>query len=62
MRPSDMEPQQQELEDLLDDEERRLLDDPGVPEDVKAEIQERLDRFRDQDLEAELAEDAGNEP
>ena len=62
MRPTDMEPEQRELEALLDDEERKLLDDPDVPDDVKAEIGERLKRFREEDLEAELAEDAGNQP
>ena len=62
MRPTDMEPEQSELENFLDDEERTLLDDPSVPDDVKAEIRERLERFRERDLEAERAEDAGNQP
>lgn len=62
MRPTDFEPKQEELEAFLDDEERKLLDDPDVPEDVKAEIWERLERFREQDLDAERAEDARNEP
>jgi hypothetical protein len=61
MRPTDMEPNQEELESFLDDEERMLLDDAAVPDDVKTEIRERLERFRERDLEAERAEDAGNE-
>lgn len=62
MRPTDFEPKQEELEAFLDDEESKLLDDAEVPEDVKAEIRERLERFREQDIEAQRAEDAGNEP
>lgn len=62
MRPTDIEPEQGELEAYLDDEERGLLDDPEVPEDVKTEIRERLERFREEDLEAELGEDTGLHP
>lgn len=58
MRPTDMEPQPDELEDFLEDEERALLDDAGVPDEVKTEIRERLERFRERDLEAERGEDA----
>jgi hypothetical protein len=58
MQPIDTEPDQEELEEFLDDEERRLLDSPNVPDDVKAEVSERLERFRERDLEAERAEDA----
>ncbi|HVA26557.1 MAG TPA: hypothetical protein VNF68_00120 [Candidatus Baltobacteraceae bacterium] len=57
MRPTDMEPKQEELEEFLDDEERGLLNDPDVPDDVKAEIRERLERFREEDLEVEQADD-----
>jgi hypothetical protein len=54
MRPPDNEPDSQELEALLDDEDRQLLDNPTVPDDVKAEVTERLDRFSDEDLEEEI--------
>jgi hypothetical protein len=62
VRPTDMEPAQQELEALLDVEEREALEEMEVPEEVKVEIDERLERFREEDLEAERAEDAGNAP
>lgn len=54
MRPTENEPPQAELETLLDDEERLLLEDPQVPDDVKAEVAERLERFREGDLEAQV--------
>ncbi|MGZ5173136.1 MAG: hypothetical protein ACXWCW_03230 [Burkholderiales bacterium] len=53
---------QKEIEALVTDEERRVLMDSDVPEEVKTEIVERLDSFRESDLEQERAEDAGNEP
>jgi hypothetical protein len=62
MRPPDNEPVQEEFERLVTDEERRALEDPSVPEDVKTEIMERLNRFREADLERARAEDARNEP
>ncbi len=62
MRPTDMEPGQEELEALLDGEERALLDDPNVPDDVKAEVRERLRRSHDEELEAELPEGTAHEP
>jgi len=57
-----MEPVQQELETLLDVEEQEALGKIEVPDEVKVEIDERLERFRGEDLEAERAEDAGNAP
>jgi hypothetical protein len=57
-----MEPGQQELETLLDVEEQEALGDMEVPDEVKVEIDKRLERFREEDLEAERAEDAGNAP
>jgi hypothetical protein len=48
MRPPVNEPDDQELEELVDNEDRDLLGKPDVPDDVKAEITERLDRFRDE--------------
>jgi hypothetical protein len=57
-----MEPVQQELETLLDVEEQEVLGEMEVPDEVKVEIDERLERFREEDLEAERAEDAGNAP
>jgi hypothetical protein len=62
VRPTDMEPGQQELETLLDVEEQEALEEMEVPDEVKVEIDERLERFREEDLEAERAEDAGNAP
>lgn len=62
MRPPENEPVQTDIEMVVTDEERQALDDPNVPEEVKAEIVERLERFRQADLEQARAEDAGNEP
>jgi hypothetical protein len=62
MRPTDEEPDQPEIEKLVTGEERRLIQKPEVPDDVKAEILERLDVFEESDLEREQREDAGNEP
>jgi len=53
MRPPENEPDAKEIETLLDDEERGLLDRPDVPDDVKSEVTERLDRFQDEDLDEE---------
>lgn len=58
MRPSENEPVERDIEALCTDEERRILQDPNVPEDVKNEIRERLDTFQDLDAEHEHAEDA----
>lgn len=46
----------------MDAEEQELLEGVEVPDEVKVEIDERLERFREEDLEAERAEDAGNAP
>ena len=56
MRPPDNEPDSEELEELVDDEDRELLGKPDVPDEVKAEITERLDRFRDEELAEEIAD------
>ena len=56
MRPPHDEPDSEELESLLDDEDRGLLDNPSVPDDVKAEVTERLDRWRDEEIEEESEE------
>ena len=61
MRPKDEEPDQPEIEKLLTGEERRLIEKPEVPEDVKAEILERLEGFDESDLERERREDAGTQ-
>jgi hypothetical protein len=55
-----MESEDRQLEELAREEERALLEDPNVPDDVKVEIRERLKREIEIDLEAEQAEDAGN--
>ena len=57
MRPPENEPDSQELENLLDDEERALLDDPSVPDDVKSEVNERLERWSDEELEEEIEDE-----
>lgn len=62
MRPTDQEPDEQEIEKLVTGEERRLIDKPEVPEEVKTEILERLEGFEESDLERAQREDAGNEP
>jgi hypothetical protein len=54
MRPPDNEPDSEEIETLLDDEDRRVLDRPDVPDDVKSEITERLERWREEELEDEI--------
>jgi hypothetical protein len=56
MRPPENEPDAEELEQLLDDEDRRLLDNPVVPDDVKSEVEERLDRWREEELEDETGD------
>ena len=62
MHPPHNEPIQEEIELLVTDEERSSLDDPNVPEEVKTEIMERLDRFKALDLEHAQAEDERDEP
>lgn len=56
MRTPRPEPDSQELEELVDNEDRQLLGKPSVPDDIKAEITERLDRFRDEDLAEEIGD------
>jgi hypothetical protein len=53
MRPPHDEPDSEELEELLDGEDRGLLERPDVPDDVKSEVNERLERFGDELLEDE---------
>ncbi len=57
MRPPDNEPGPEELESLFEDEERSLLENPAVPDDVKAEVTERLDRYGDEILEEEIEDE-----
>jgi hypothetical protein len=54
MRPPDNEPDSEEIETLLDDEDRGVLERPDVPDDVKSEISERLERFHEEDLDEEI--------
>ena len=54
MRPISPEPPADEIEAVLTDEERRLLDDAGVPEEVKTEILVRLERHRDEAVAEEI--------
>jgi hypothetical protein len=49
MQPHDQEPEQQEVEKVLKEEERTIIQKPDVPDDVKSEIAERLDRLDEAD-------------
>jgi hypothetical protein len=51
MRPTGNEPPDEDLDALLSDEDRRTLERPDVPEEVKREIFERLERRRTAELE-----------
>lgn len=51
------EPLPQELDRLLTDEERDTLSSASVPDDVRAEIFERLERRSQTEREEEQAED-----
>jgi hypothetical protein len=50
MRPPENDSTTDEFETLLDDEDRELLERPDVPDDVKAEVTERLERRHDEEL------------
>lgn len=51
------EPLPEELDRLITDEERDVLARPGVPDEVRGELFERLERRRDLEREEEQAED-----
>jgi len=51
MRSPQSEPE--ETRNVLDEEERKLLDEPDVPDDVKSEVSERLERWHDEELDEE---------
>jgi hypothetical protein len=53
MRSPENEPESEKTRNVLDEEERKLLDRPDVPDDVKAEITERLERWHDEELDEE---------
>jgi hypothetical protein len=53
MRPRDQEPVQKDIERVIKGEERSVVGKPDVPDDVKAEALERLERFEDIDREHE---------
>jgi hypothetical protein len=57
MRPPDNEPRPEELETLFEGEERSLLDNPAVPDEVKAEVTDRLERRGDEILEDEIEDE-----
>ena len=46
-----------DVEDLGVEEERDVLDKPDVPDDVKSEIDDRVDAMRDSDMDHELPDD-----
>ena len=54
-------PRPAEIEALCTDEERQLLSDPDVPDEVKNEIRERLDLLHAVDAEHEHSEDEREE-
>ena len=56
------EPNHPQIERLVTGEERASLTRDEIPEDVKSETLERLEAFRESDLEHERREDVGNEP
>jgi len=62
MQSSENEPTQEEIDALVTGEDRQVLEIPSVPDDVKAEIQEQLERREDDDLDQERAGDARNLP
>ena len=51
------EPLDQELDRLLTDEERDVLTHPNVPDEVRSEIYERLERRRTLERDSAQAED-----
>lgn len=53
MRPPENEPDSEEMRTLLEDEERGLLDKPEVPDEVKSEVNERLERVHEKELDEE---------
>lgn len=58
MRPIGNQPLPDEMDEVLDDQERALLDRADVPDAEKAEVTERLERRR----ETRLAFAAEDEP
>jgi len=57
MRATDGEPTPQELELLLDDEERARIADPLVPDDEKSEIEARLEARREIEVESAVPDE-----
>jgi hypothetical protein len=53
MSSPERQPNSDETQNVLDDEERKLLDRPDVPDEVKAEIEERLERWHDEEVDEE---------
>jgi len=56
MRPTDLEPTAPELEVFLEDEELRVAEELEVPDDVKEEILQNIERRHEADIEEEQAE------
>jgi hypothetical protein len=56
MRPTDLEPTAAELEVLLEDEELRVAEELEVPDDVKEEILQNIERRHEAAIEEEQAE------
>jgi hypothetical protein len=57
-----MEPRDQPPPDVLEElgvqEDLDVLDEPDVPDEVKSEIEERIDAWRDSELDRESLDDA----
>ena len=51
IRPTDLEPTRQELEALLDDEELRATTEVEIPDDVKEDLLEDVERRHEADEE-----------
>lgn len=62
IRPTDLEPTPEELEALLTGEELSVTHEPEVPDDVKEEILEDIERRRERDAEAEQPEGSSPRP
>lgn len=57
IRPTDIEPTREELERMLEDEERRAARRFDVPDDVKEEALESIERLRDAETDPLMEDD-----
>lgn len=54
MRPPENERESEKIDSLHEAEDRGLLDKPDVPDDVKSELNERLERSHEEELDDEV--------